>query len=137
MIRILLVDDVEAVRAGIAAFLASIPGVTVVGTCSDGAEAATAVLELNPDVVLMDLRMPGMDGVEATTAVVARSPAVRVLILSSSVDGRTVHRARIAGAVGYLLKSDDPQNLVTAAVAVVAGGQWWCEPAAEALRHAY
>ena len=136
MIRILVVDDAEAVRLGVVAFLRVIPGLTVVGTCCDGSEATAATRTLRPDVVLMDVCMPGVDGITATTTLLAECPQARVLILSSSVDGAAVRRARRVGAVGYLLKSGEPDELVDAVTSAAAGGQWWCEPAAEALRHA-
>jgi DNA-binding NarL/FixJ family response regulator len=136
VIRILVVDDVEAVRLGIVAFLGSVPELTVVGTCCDGSEAAAACRTFQPHVVLMDVSMPGVNGIDATPLVLAASPQVRVLILSSAVDGATVRRARTVGAVGYLLKSGEPDDLVSAVVTAAAGGQWWCRPAAEALRHA-
>lgn len=136
MIRILVVDDVEAVRLALAAFLVSVPGFTVVGTCSDAFQAAAAVPQLRPDVLLMDVRMPDVDGIAATAALLAQTPELRVLILSSSVDGPVVREAKRAGAVGYLLKSGEPEELVSAVFSAVSGGQWWCEPAAEALRHA-
>lgn len=136
MIRILVVDDIEAVRLGLVALLGSVPEVTVVGTCSDGNEVAAACRRLDPHVVLMDVSMPGMNGIDATPTVMAGCPDARVLILSSSVDGMTVRAARTVGAVGYLLKSGDPADLVDAILAAASGGQWWCRPAAEALRHA-
>ncbi|GAA1240874.1 hypothetical protein GCM10009609_00590 [Pseudonocardia aurantiaca] len=136
MIRILVVDDVEAIRLALAALLASVPELAVVGTCSGALQAAAAVLELLPDVVLMDVRMPHVDGIAATAALLALAPELRVLILSSSVDGPVVREAKRVGAVGYLLKSGEPEELVSAVFLAVAGGQWWCEPATEAVRHA-
>ena len=135
MIRILVVDDVEAFRLAIATFLGSVPDLTVVGTCGDAAQAAVAIRQLHPDVVLMDVRMPDVDGIAATSALLAEVPELRVLMLSSTVDGPAVRQARTVGAMGYLLKSGEPEELVTAVFAAVAGGQWWCVPAAEALRH--
>lgn len=135
MIRILVVDDIEAVRSGIVDLLESVPGVLVVGTCADGSDAAAAAENLCPDVVLMDVRMPGLDGVAATSAVLARCPAARVIMLSSSVGSGTAHHARRAGAAGYVLKSDHPEHLVSAIMAAAAGGHWWSAPVVEALRH--
>lgn len=124
MIRILVVDDIEAVRLGIVAFLGSVPEVVVVGTCRDGSEAAAACRQLQPHVVLMDISMPGVNGIDATPLVLAQRPGVRVLILSSTVDAPTVRRARTVGAAGYLLKSDKPDDLVAAVLAAASGEQW-------------
>lgn len=137
MIGILVVDDHEAVRLAVAELLAGIDGFRVVGTVADGAAAVAAVQRLRPDVVLMDISMPGMDGITATAAVLAAHPQVRVVILSGSVTGAAVHRARAAGVVGYQLKSADPQKLVEAVRAVADGLDAWCPPAVEILRHTY
>lgn len=136
MIRILVVDDVDGVRQGIAAFLGSVPELLVVGTCSDGVEVGEAYERFRPDVVLMDVSMPGTDGIAATAALRAGADRVRVLILTSTVDGAAVRRARSAGAVGFLMKSGEPDELVSAVRAAAGGGEWWCDLAAEALRHA-
>lgn len=135
MIRILVVDDVEAVRSGIVDLLDSVPDVVVVGTCADGSDAAAAAVDRRPDVVLMDVRMPGLNGLAATSAVLARCPATRVIMISGSIGSGTAHQARRAGASGYVLKSDDPDHLVSAIIAAAAGDQWWSAPVAEALRH--
>lgn len=136
VIRIMIVDDVESVRRGIVAFLSVIPDLAVVGTCADGSEAVTVAREVGPDVVLMDVSMPVVDGITATSLLLAEWPAARVVILSSSADGDVVHRARMVGAVGYVLKSGNPDDLVSAVHAAAEGRQWWCGPASEALRHA-
>lgn len=126
-IRVLLVDDQELFRAGIQVILDAQDGITVVGTVSDGVEAVAAVRELQPDVVLMDMRMPEMDGVEATrqifdpVAVAARTQPVRVVVLTTfNLDDRAATAIRL-GASGFLLKGTSPALLVDAIRTVHAG----------------
>ncbi len=121
MIRVLLVDDHKLVRAGLQSLIESTDDLGVVGAASDGAEAVTLVDALAPDLVLMDLSMPGVDGVEATRRIVAAHPEVQVLVLTSFSDGERVRRALDAGAVGYLLKDADPEDLLDGLRAVVRG----------------
>jgi DNA-binding NarL/FixJ family response regulator len=121
VIRVLLVDDHKLVRAGLQSLLDSTDDLTVVGAASDGAEALTLVAELDPDIVLMDLSMPGMDGIQATQHITGRHPDVQVLVLTSFSDGDRVQRALDAGAVGYLLKDADPQDLLRGVRAVSRG----------------
>jgi DNA-binding NarL/FixJ family response regulator len=136
VIRVLLVDDSAAVRAGLAALLASTPDLVVVGSCADGSEAVAGAQRSAPDVVLMDLTMPGMDGISATAALRESCPDARVLILTTSTAGDAVHRARDAGAVGHLHKSADVATLLDAVRTVASGGTAWSDWAREALRHA-
>lgn len=133
MIDILVVDDHEAVRHGIAQLFAGLDGFAVVATLSDGSQAAAAVQRLCPHVVLMDISMPGMDGITATRTVLAVQPQARVVILSGSVTGPAAHRARAAGAAGYQLKSADPGELIDAVRAVADGQDAWCRQATDAL----
>jgi DNA-binding NarL/FixJ family response regulator len=121
VIRVLLVDDHKLVRAGLQSLIDSTDDLAVAGAASDGAEALTLVAELNPDIVLMDLSMPGMDGIEATSRIVAEHPDVQVLVLTSFSDGDRVKRALDAGAVGYLLKDAEPGDLIDGVRAVARG----------------
>jgi DNA-binding NarL/FixJ family response regulator len=120
-IRILVVDDHPVVRGGLVALLNSIAGLDVVGEAVDGATAVEAAAELRPDVILMDVRMPGVDGIEATRQIRDRAPESRVLILTMHDDDATVFTAMKAGAQGYLLKEADQDNIVRAVRGVVAG----------------
>ena len=120
-IRVLVVDDQAMVREGFAEILAAEPGITVVGAAGDGAAAVEAVEALAPDVVLMDVRMPGMDGITATAAICARTSA-RVLMLTTYDLDHHVYEALRAGASGFLLKSMRGRDLVEA-VRVVAAGE--------------
>ncbi len=135
MTRVLLVDDSPAVRAGLSLLLDSTDGIHVVGSCGDGSEVVAAAAALRPDIVLMDISMPGTDGIAATAALVAAEPSARVLMLTTSVTGDVVHRAREAGALGYLIKGADPAELVAAVRDVAGGGTAWSARALEALRH--
>ncbi len=121
MIRVLLVDDHKLVRAGLQSLIESTDDLVVVGAASDGAEALAMVAQLEPDIVLMDLSMPGMDGIEATERISALRLDVQVLVLTSFSDGDRVRRALDAGAVGYLLKDSDPEELLRGVRAVVRG----------------
>lgn len=122
MIRVALVDDQAMVRVGLRMILESEDDVAVVAEASDGADAVAVVREHSPDVVLMDIRMPGMDGLAATEEVLADSPHTRVVILTTFDDDEYVYAALRAGASGFLLKSADGDTLVNA-VRVVAGGE--------------
>jgi DNA-binding NarL/FixJ family response regulator len=114
MIRVLVVDDHEMVRAGLAALLGRFDDLELVGSAPDGSAAITMARELLPDVVLMDLSMPGVDGVEATRAIVTDSPGIRVVVLTTFADRTHVTGAIDAGAVGFLLKDADPETLSAA-----------------------
>jgi len=121
MIRILLVDDHPVVRHGLRGMLDAESDLTVVGEASSGAQGVTAAAELRPDIVLMDLRMPGGDGVEATGAILARLPGARVMVLTTYETDRDILRAIEAGACGYLLKDASPAELADAVRAAHRG----------------
>jgi DNA-binding NarL/FixJ family response regulator len=125
--RVVVVDDQELVRAGFALILAR-AGMTVVGQAGDGVEALALVAETEPDVVLMDLRMPRMDGIEATRELTWRHPQVKVLALTTFDLDEYVVAAVNAGACGFLLKDVPPADLVHA-VGVVARGDAMLAPA--------
>jgi DNA-binding NarL/FixJ family response regulator len=127
-IRILVVDDHPVVRTGVRGMLASQPEFDVVGEAADGEEALRRVAELNPSVVLMDLRMPGMDGVEATKLIRAQHPATQVLVLTTYDTDEDILRAVEAGAVGYLLK-DSPREELFRGVQAAARGESALAPA--------
>ena len=122
MIRVLVVDDHVIVRSGLEQLLATADGVEIVATAPDGEAALASVAEHQPDVVLMDLSMPGMDGVEATRRITADHPGTRVLVLTSYSDRSRIMDALAAGADGYLLKHAAPDEIVAAIQAVHEGG---------------
>jgi DNA-binding NarL/FixJ family response regulator len=103
-VRVLAADDQRVVREGLAMLLGLLPDVEVVGTAADGEEVLALAAELKPDVILMDLRMPRMDGVEATRRLRECDPAVKVVVLTTYADDRSVLDALRAGALGYLTK---------------------------------
>jgi NarL family two-component system response regulator LiaR len=113
-IRVLIVDDHAIVRKGIRALLSEADGFEVVGEAGNGQAAVLAAQETQPDVILMDLLMPGMDGIEATRQITNRQPQTHVLVLTSFAADNKVFPAIKAGAVGYLLKDSSPDELVRA-----------------------
>ena len=133
MIRVLLVDDHPMVRTGLRVFLSESSDVAVVGELSDGETALSFVQREAPDVVLMDLSMPGVDGVAATRAITAAHPEVKVVVLTTFVDRERVLEAVDAGAVGYLLKDTDPDELVRSIRAAARGESPFAPRAAQAL----
>ncbi len=120
-VRVLIVDDQQLVREGIASLLGIQPGITVVGTAADGKAAVNAAAELAPHVVLMDVRMPEMDGVEATAILHRRAPEIRVIMLTTFDDEEYVLQALRAGASGYLLKDLPAADLAQAVRLANAG----------------
>ena len=120
-VRIVLADDHPVVRGGLRALLATIDGFEVVGEAADGEAAVREAQLLRPDVVLMDVRMPGLDGVEATRRIRDAAPDTAVLMLTMYDDDATVFTAMQAGARGYLLKGAEQEEIVGAIRAVVAG----------------
>jgi len=128
MIRVIVADDHPIVRSGIVGLLALDPGLDVVGEASDGAEAVALAARVRPDVVLMDLRMPGVSGIEATARIVAEHPAVRVLVLTTYETDDDILGAIEAGASGYLLKAA-PQEEIVAGIRAVAEGHTVLAPA--------
>ena len=119
-VRVLVVDDIEQVREGLARLLGQLGGIEVVGTAADGVEAVELVGTARPQVVIMDLRMPNMDGVEATRQIAARHAGVVVLMLSAYGDESLVIDALMAGAHGYLLKGVPARELASAIVGAAA-----------------
>ncbi|OIV38904.1 DNA-binding response regulator [Mangrovactinospora gilvigrisea] len=120
-IRVLVVDDHQVVRRGLRTFLEVQPDILVVGEASDGAEGVEQTEALHPDVVLMDVKMPGMDGIEALRQLRERDNPAKVLIVTSFTEQRTVVPALRAGAAGYVYKDVDPEALAGAIRAVHAG----------------
>src|SRR5215467_8663275 len=120
-IRILLVDDHLVVRKGLRTFLSYDPDLEVVGEAADGAQALSLAKELTPDVVVMDLLMPGMDGIAATAAIRRELPETEVLALTSVLEDASVVGAVRAGAIGYLLKDTHAEALCQAIKAAAAG----------------
>lgn len=130
--RILVVDDHPVVRGGIVALLGTADDLDVVGQAADGLEAVRLALELEPDVVLMDLRMPGIDGDEATSRILAEKPSIRVLVLTTYESDDSILTAIEAGASGYLLKAA-PQEELLAGIRSVARGEVALAPRIAAL----
>lgn len=128
-IRVLLADDHELVRSGIRALLQNIPGIEVVAEADDGREALRAIAALNPNVVLMDIAMPGLNGLEAAARAAKEFPHSRVIILSMHAGEEYVLQALRAGAAGYLLKGARTAELELA-VTSVARGEIYLSPAA-------
>lgn len=123
MIRVLLADDQPLVRTGLRMILAAEPDLEIVGEASDGAEAIAMCARSRPDVVLMDVRMPGIDGIEATRAITtSQVPAPRVLVLTTFDLDDVVYDALRAGACGFLLKDASEERLITAIRVVCEGG---------------
>ncbi|MFJ9447394.1 response regulator [Kitasatospora sp. NPDC101235] len=120
-IRVVVADDQALVRAGLAGIVAAADGFTVVGEAADGAQAVRLARTLHPDVVLMDIRMPGTDGLAATRQITAESN-VRILVLTTFDLDEYIYGALRAGASGFLLKSTPPEDLL-AAIRVVAAGE--------------
>ena len=120
-IRILLVDDHSVVRQGLKMFLGLDPELEVVGEAANGKEGVRLARELQPDVVLMDLLMPGVDGIEATMTIRRELPEVEVIVLTSVLDDDKVFRAMRAGASGYLLKDTEADDLCRSIKAAAAG----------------
>lgn len=113
-IRVLIVDDHAIVRKGLRALLTEIDDIEVVGEAVDGQEAVRLTGTTQPDVILMDIVMPNMDGIEATQQITARQPEARILALTSFAADDKLFPAIKAGALGYLLKDSDPEDLVQA-----------------------
>jgi DNA-binding NarL/FixJ family response regulator len=133
VIRVLLVDDHPMVRVGLRVLLGESSDLTVVGEVSDGDAAVEFVERERPDVVLMDLSMPGADGAASTRAITASHPEVKVVVLTSFAERERVIEAVDAGAVGYLLKDADPEELVRSIQAAARGESPFAPRAAQAL----
>ncbi|HWE60187.1 MAG TPA: response regulator transcription factor [Chloroflexota bacterium] len=132
-LRVLLVDDHTMVRRGLAAFLKAFDDLELAGEAATGDEAVTLARQLQPDVVLMDLRLPGMDGIAATRAIRERFPLVQVLALTSFREEGLVQAALRAGAIGYLLKNVSADDLAAAIRAAHAGRATLAPEATQAL----
>jgi DNA-binding NarL/FixJ family response regulator len=127
MVRVLIVDDQTVVREGLAAILSTDPGIEVVGLAGDGQQALALAAELQPEVVLMDLKMPVLDGVQATQQLQRHHPGISVLVLSTYADDEWVLNALRAGAAGYLLKDTRRETLI-AAIKGTAEGRSYLDP---------
>jgi DNA-binding NarL/FixJ family response regulator len=123
-LRILLADDHETVREGLRMILNSQPDMQVVGTASDGREAVTQCERITPDVVIMDISMPGLNGLAATQQLMERCPGAKVLTLTRHADSSYLQQLLRAGASGYVLKQSRPAELLHAIRSVATGGKY-------------
>jgi DNA-binding NarL/FixJ family response regulator len=130
MTRVLVVDDQTVVRDGLVLLLGLLPGIEVVGSAGDGGEAERLVAEHEPDVVLMDLRMPRVDGVEATRRIKSAHPKVQIVVLTTYSDDESVFAALQAGARGYLTKDAGAEEIARA-IDAVRGGAAQLDPAVQ------
>lgn len=135
-IRVMLVDDHAVVRSGLGAFLSVMPDFELVGEAENGDEAVVRCSLLKPDVILMDLSMPGTDGVTATRLIHEKYPNVHVIALTSFQEDTLIQRALQAGATGYLMKNISARELATAIRSAYQGKMTLSPEAAEALVHA-
>jgi DNA-binding NarL/FixJ family response regulator len=122
VIRVLIVDDHAIVRTGLAQLLGTTTDLQLAGQARDGSQAVELAAELRPDVVLMDLSMPGVDGIAATARILADNPDIHVLVLTSFSDETRIIDALHAGAEGYLLKHAEPETILSGIREIVAGG---------------
>jgi DNA-binding NarL/FixJ family response regulator len=120
-VRVVLADDQPLVRSGLRVLTADTPDLDIVGEAGTGAEAVQLVRDVHPDVVLMDLRMPGMDGIEATRLITAESPAVHVIVLTTFEDDDSVYGSLRTGASGFLVKDMALDDILNAIRVVAAG----------------
>jgi DNA-binding NarL/FixJ family response regulator len=121
VVRIIVADDQALFRTGLARLLNEDPRIEVVGQAEDGVAAVELAASAEPDVVLMDLKMPRLDGIEATRKIVAANPAIRVLILTSFDADTSIIQALKAGAAGYVLKDSQAEAIVSSILAVMSG----------------
>lgn len=121
VLRVLIADDHPIFRNGMRALLASVPDIEVVGEVASGDEAIARAAELQPDVVLMDLQMPGVSGIEATRQILFASPHIRVLVVTMHEDDYSIFTAMRAGARGYIVKGAGPDEMLRATRAVGSG----------------
>jgi len=133
LIKVMLVDDHNVVRSGLAAFLTVFEDLSLVGEASNGEEAVLKAAELSPDVILMDLVMPGMDGAEATRTILEENPEIQVIALTSFKEKDLIERVMEAGAIGYLLKNVGADELAEAVRDAFEGKPTLAPEAAQAL----
>ncbi len=133
MIRVVIAEDHAVVRGGLVQLLGGVEDLDVVGVAAGGEEAVALAAEHKPDVVLMDLEMPGIDGIEATRRIRAADASVNVVVLTAFSDRRRILGAIDAGAVGYLLKDAEPEELISGLEAAARGESPLAPKAAQAL----
>jgi len=134
MINVVIVDDVQILRAGLKAVLMQDGGINIAGEASDGKEAYEMCVRLRPDVVLMDMRMPGFDGSYGTRQIKEKLPGVKVLVLTTFDDKETVSKAMAAGADGYILKEMDNDQIINSIKAVAGGINVFCDNVFRSIR---
>ncbi|MFD5481936.1 response regulator [Streptomyces hawaiiensis] len=139
MTTVLVVDDQFLIRAGLVGLLRAARGIEVVGEAGDGAEAVALAAEIAPEVILMDIRMPGMNGIEATERILAQAagPTPRILVLTTFDLDEYVYGALRAGASGFLLKDSGPERLLAAVTAVAGGDALFAPSVTRRLVEAY
>ncbi|TMC02231.1 MAG: response regulator transcription factor [Chloroflexi bacterium] len=133
-IRVLLVDDHDLVRTAVERLLRTLPGIQVVASAGGGREALFLIPQARPDVILMDLSMPGLDGIQATRTIRLAFPETPVIALTAYAEPEWVAAALAAGVRGYLVKGGDADELLEAVRAVAEGGRWLSARAELALR---
>jgi two-component system response regulator NreC len=136
-VKVMLADDHQIVRQGLRALLETEPDMAVVGEVSEGLTVADMVTKLSPDVLVLDLMMPGLNGLEVTRQVSQRSPNVRIIVLSMHANEAYVLEALRNGAAGYVLKESSTETLVTAIRTTMEGRRYLCAPLSEMAMEAF